>query len=69
MKQEELLINTKDEIIEFIKNSNASGALLVTGDWGSGKSYLIKKIAQELNCEKSEFHISIISLFGMDTIN
>lgn len=61
-------MNTKDEIIEFIKNSNASGALLVTGDWGSGKSYLIKKIAQELNCEKSEFHISIISLFGMDTI-
>ena len=61
-------MNTKDEIIEFINNSNSSGALLVTGDWGSGKSYLVKKIAEELNGEKSEFHISIISLFGIDTI-
>ena len=62
-------MNTEAEILEFIKLKENIGALLLTGKWGCGKSYLIKKLAEKLNTKNSNYHISIISLFGIDNIS
>ena len=37
------------EIDAFIKNKENNGALLITGQWGCGKSYLIKNCVDNLN--------------------
>ena len=42
-------MNTKDEIVDFISAKENNGALLITGQWGCGKSYLVKHISEELN--------------------
>lgn len=60
-------MNVKLEIINFIKQNELSGALLLTGEWGSGKSFLVKEIAKELNSSKTAA-IAVISLFGINTI-
>ena len=62
-------MNTETEILEFLKVKENTGALLLTGKWGCGKSYLIKKLAEKLNTKTSKYHISIISLFGIDSIS
>lgn len=60
-------MNLREEIIDFIKIKETAGALLISGKWGCGKTYLIKEIAKELN-DKKEYAISIISLFGIDDV-
>ena len=60
-------MDIKNEIIEYIQTKELNGALLITGKWGCGKSYVIKEIAKELNANK-ECAIAIISLFGIDSI-
>ena len=57
----------ENEINLFIKSEENNGALLITGKWGCGKSYLIKKCACDLEV-KDQYAIAIISLFGVDTI-
>lgn len=54
------------ELQNFIEQKEHSGALLITGKWGSGKSYYIKNWAQKINSEE-EHLVIIISLFGIDT--
>lgn len=61
-------MNTEAEILEFIKTKENTGALLLKGQWGCGKSYLIKSVAEKLNTKQSQYYISIISLFGIDNI-
>ena len=41
-------MNTEAEILEFIKTKENTGALLLKGQWGCGKSYLIKSVAEKL---------------------
>jgi len=60
-------MDMKKEIEEFIKTKEHNGALLVTGKWGCGKSYLIKEIINEFNT-KRKYAVSVISLFGVDNI-
>ena len=60
-------MNVKLEIINYIKQNELSGALLLTGEWGSGKSFLVKEIAKELNSSKTAA-IAVISLFGINSI-
>lgn len=60
-------MDIKEEIIEYIKTKEINGALLISGKWGCGKSYMIKKIVKEFN-ESKEYAIAIISLFGIDSI-
>lgn len=57
----------KDEINLFITSEENNGALLITGKWGCGKSYLVKKCVEEINSQK-EYAISVISIFGVDGI-
>lgn len=61
-------MDIKNEILDYIKCNESTGALLLTGPWGCGKSFLMKQIANELNQEKKAA-ISVISLFGLDSIS
>lgn len=38
-------MDIKEEILTFINREEETGALLITGKWGSGKSYYIKGLA------------------------
>jgi len=60
-------MNTKDEIIDFISAKENNGALLITGQWGCGKSYLVKHISEKLN-KTEEYYIAVISLFGIQSV-
>lgn len=37
------------EIENYIETKENSGALLITGQWGCGKSYIIRQVAETLN--------------------
>lgn len=57
----------ENEFNIFIESEENNGALLITGKWGCGKSYLIKKCVNELN-DQGKYAIAVISLFGIDSI-
>lgn len=61
-------MDIKAEILDYINCNETTGALLLTGPWGCGKSYLMKQIAKELNDERKAA-IAVISLFGLDSIS
>lgn len=61
------MMDIKEEILTFINREEETGALLITGKWGSGKSYYIKGLAKELNDNKREY-LCVISLFGIDSV-
>ncbi len=44
-------MDVRKEIMEFISRKEKNGALLLTGKWGCGKTYLIRQIRDELNKE------------------
>ena len=41
-------MDTMQEIMNYIEMNENNGALLITGKWGCGKTFLIKQIAEEL---------------------
>ena len=60
-------MNVRSEIENYISTNETNGALLITGKWGCGKTYLLKNIAREIN-EENKFLMVRISLFGIDNI-
>ena len=60
-------MNVKTELLDFISINENNGALLLTGKWGCGKSFLLKKMQEELN-QGEEYAVAIVSLFGVDTV-
>ena len=42
-------MDVRKEIMEFISRKERNGALLLTGKWGCGKTYLIRQVRDELN--------------------
>lgn len=60
-------MDVRKEIMEFISRKEKNGALLLTGKWGCGKTYLIRQIRDELNKE-TQYAVVIVSLFGIDSI-
>ncbi len=61
-------MDVREEILDYINRNELTGALLLTGPWGCGKSYLVKEIAKELN-ENKEAAVAVISLFGVDSVS
>lgn len=61
-------MNVKDEIEKYLSQKSNNGALLITGKWGCGKTYLFRNIMQDYNA-KSEYLVILISLFGVDKID
>ena len=53
------------EVEYYCKQENASGALLVNGNWGSGKTYFFEKVLPQLPWFYSNASIISISLFGI----
>lgn len=60
-------MNIKKEINDFISTEESNGALLVTGKWGCGKTYILKQFVEEANKE-SHFLVVLLSLFGIDNV-
>ena len=60
-------MDVREEILDYITRNELTGALLLTGPWGCGKSYLVKEIAKELNSSKKAA-VATISLFGLDSV-
>ncbi len=62
------MMDIRGEIVYYIERKEMTGALLLTGQWGCGKSYLVKEIAKEQN-ESKKAAIAVISLFGLDSVD
>ena len=60
-------MDIREEIMEFISRKEKNGALLLTGKWGCGKTYVIRQVRDELNKE-AQYAVVIVSLFGIDSI-
>ena len=59
-------LNAVDEIKYYCKQKYPMGALLLKGEWGSGKTYLVNEI---LTKDLNSSHIIVrISLFGIDSV-
>ena len=57
---------TIDELIYYCNETETIGALMLTGEWGCGKSYLIdNELPERLG---DEFEVIRISLFGVDSV-
>ena len=61
-------MSIEDEIINYIKSNENVGAIMLTGSWGCGKTYLINDISSKLNKEQ-DYAIIVLSLFGIDSID
>ena len=64
----------KDEIITFINQNETEGALLITGEWGCGKTYFLKSLIHETqeknrSNEPCDYVFALISLYGIDSID
>ena len=56
-------MNTLDELIYYCEEKEPVGALMLIGEWGCGKTYLIE---HELSDKLKESHVIIrVSLFGI----
>ena len=53
------------EIKDYCMHENTSGALLVSGNWGSGKTYFFKEILPSESWFKDHASVISISLFGI----
>lgn len=58
-------MNTLEELIYYCKTPNPVGTLMLTGEWGCGKTHLVKnKLKQKLEDTHVILHVS---LFGLST--
>ena len=59
-------MNDIEELVHYCKESDPLGSLLLTGEWGSGKTHLIEKdLAEALG---PDYVIVRVSLFGVNNI-
>lgn len=65
-------MNVEKEIRNYITEKETNGALLITGKWGCGKTYLLKNFIKNIEDNSNElyrrFFAISISLFGIDTL-
>lgn len=60
-------MNVTSEIKSYIELKETCGALLLTGKWECGKSYIMHQLADSLNGE-DQYAVAIVSLFGVQSI-
>lgn len=59
-------MSTLHELVRYCVQEKHQGAILLTGEWGCGKTHLIEK---ELSAALSETHLVVrVSLFGVNSI-
>lgn len=61
-------MNTINEILHYCNQKNPIGALMLTGKWGCGKTYLIEHKLTEVSEFKEKFCMIRISLYGEDSL-
>ena len=60
-------MGVEQEIKSYLGLRETCGALLISGRWGCGKSYIIHHLADSLNAE-DQYAVASISLFGVQCI-
>ncbi|RHM14497.1 hypothetical protein DWZ83_02390, partial [Amedibacillus dolichus] len=58
-------MDVMEELKSYINHKEHSGAVLLTGSWGCGKTYLINKFKEKIDSD--ERVVLIISLFGLES--
>lgn len=58
-------------ILNYVKNDRTGRAIMLTGDWGSGKSYYIKEVLKPFleSKENGFYKCVIISLYGLTDVS
>lgn len=60
--------STEMEINEFILCEEITGALLITGSWGCGKTHMLQQFIKGYKKSHPEYMVVMVSLFGIDSI-
>ncbi len=60
-------MNILEEVKVFCNQKNVTGALLIIGQWGCGKSHFIENVFMNDEDVKSRFAVVKLSLFGIQT--
>lgn len=59
-------MNTLEELKDYCQEENPVGALMLTGEWGCGKTYLVDNV---LSKELESYVFLRVSLFGIGTVD
>lgn len=59
-------MNTLEELKDYCQEEKPVGALMLTGEWGCGKTYLVDNV---LSKELESYVFLRVSLFGIGTVN
>ena len=63
-------IDVEREINTYIHEKESMGALLLSGKWGCGKTYLIKELIKKINSgEYPQAAVGVVSLFGLNNVS
>lgn len=57
-----------DLLENYLKDKNSDYAIVLDGEWGSGKTYFVKDIIQRNFVVSSEYDVVYVSLFGTSSI-
>lgn len=60
-------MNLIEELKNYCEINNPVGALMLSGEWGSGKTYLIK--SKFIPLAKDNYVFVCVSLFGIDSLD
>lgn len=71
---DENMTPSQKAIVHYIKAERHSGALLVTGKWGAGKTHWLKLLRDSYNSKKKSdsdvtYAFAFVSLFGIDSVD
>lgn len=63
-------MNTLEELVDYCNEVKPVGALLLTGEWGCGKTYFIEhEFAEEIEDDAVIFRVSLFGVTSVDEIN